>query len=89
MTAQEAIREARRRGIVLTPAGPTLHFRGPKGALREELKRELKRHKSAIIALLVEGCPTYTCSRCERFVFAEADVVCYWCRRAAEETHRA
>ena len=39
MTAQQAIEEARSRGIVLTPAGATLRFLGPKGALSEELKR--------------------------------------------------
>ena len=81
MTAHEALQEARRRGIVLTPAGATLRFRGPKDALSEELKRELKRHKPAIITLLMEGRSTYPCVRCEQFVFAEADAVCYWCRR--------
>ena len=89
MTAHEAIEEAQRRGIVLTPAGATLRFLGPKGALSEELKRELTRHKPEILNLLEEGRSTYPCSRCERFVFADPDIVCYWCRRAAEATHEA
>ena len=89
MTAQDALQEARRRGIVLTPAGAALRFRGPKDALNEELKRELVRHKPAIIVLLGKGRSTYPCSRCERFAFAEAETVCYWCRRAAEVPHYA
>ena len=89
MSAKDAIREARRRGIVLTPAGATLHFGGPKDALGEGLKRELRRHKPEIIALLGEGLPTYPCSRCERFAFAEPNVVCHWCRHATEVLHEA
>ena len=33
MTAHQAVQEARRRGIVLTPAGANLRFVGPKGAM--------------------------------------------------------
>jgi len=57
--------------------------------LGEELKRELKRHKPEILVLLEAGSSTYPCSLCGRFSFAEADVVCYWCRHAAEATHEA
>ena len=89
MTAHEVLQEAQRRGIVLTPAGTSLRFRGPRGALGEDLKRELKRHKPEIIVLLVEGRSTYPCGECGRFAFAEADVVCYWCRRAAGVPHEA
>lgn len=85
MTAHEALQEAQRRGVVLTPAGATLRFRGPKGALSDELKSNLKRHKPEIIALLEEGYPTYPCSKCEQFAFAHADVVCYWCRKVLHE----
>ena len=85
MTAHQAIQEARRRGITLTPAGATLRFVGPKGALNEELRRELKRHKPEIITLLGEGPSTYPCSRCERFVFAGPNVICYWCREVPHE----
>ncbi len=85
MTAQQAIEEARSRGIVLTPAGATLRFLGPKDALSEELKRELKRHKPEIITLLGEGRSTYPCARCEQFAFAEAGTVCYWCREVPHE----
>ena len=89
MTAQQAIEEARNRGIVLTPAGEKLRFRGPKGALSEKLKCALTRHKPEILNLLEEVRSTYRCSGCERFVFAEPDIVCYWCRRAAEAIHEA
>ena len=85
MTAHEALQEAQRRGIVLTPAGATLRFRGPKDALSEELKRELKRHKPAIIVLLGEGRSTYPCIRCDRFAFPEAGTCCYWCREVPRE----
>lgn len=88
MTAHEALQEARRRGIVLTQAGSTLRFRGPKDALSEDLKRELKRHKPTIITLLGEGRSTYPCSRCERFAFA-VPTVCFWCCAAAEKEHHA
>ena len=89
MTAHQALQEARRRGITLTSAGKTLRFRGPTDALSEAFKRELKRNKPEIIVLLGEGPSTYPCSRCERFAFAEADVVCYWCRSAARVPHHA
>ena len=85
MTAHEALRETRRRGITLTPAGTTLRFHGPKGALSGELREALTKHKPEIIALLAEGVATYPCSRCERFVFIEPDVVCYWCREVPHE----
>ena len=85
MTARDAIREARRRGIVLTPAGVALRFVGPQGALSEYLKRELKKHKPEIIVLLGERRATYPCSRCDQFAFAEAGTICYWCRQVPHE----
>ena len=85
MTAQQAIEEARSRGIVLTPAGAKLRFHGPKGALNEELKRALAKHKPEILNILEEDRSTYPCSRCERFVFAEPNIVCYWCREVPHE----
>ena len=85
MTALEALQEARRRGIVLTSAGTALRFRGPKNALSEDLRRELKRNKPEILNLLVEARSTYPCTRCERFAFPEAGTVCFWCRGVPHE----
>ncbi len=85
MTAHEALQKAQRLGIVLTPVGATLRFRGPKGALSEALKRELVRHKPEIIVLLGEGLSTYPCTTCGQFAFHEADTVCYWCRKVRRE----
>ncbi len=85
MTAHEALQEAQRRGIVLTPAGTSLRFRGPKDALGEEFRRELTRHKSEILEILGGARSTYPCSRCDRFAFAEAGTVCYWCREVPHE----
>ena len=85
MTAHEVLQEAQRRGIVLTPKGTALRFRGPKDALNEELKRQLVRHKPEIIAILGAGPETYPCSSCGQFTFSEADVVCYWCREVPHE----
>ncbi len=85
MTAHEALQEAQRRGIVLTPAGTSLRFRGPKDALGEEFRRELTRHKSEILEILGEGRSTYPCSSCGRFAFAEANMVCYWCHEVPHE----
>ena len=85
MTVHEVLRETQRRGILLTPEGTSLRFRGPKGALNEELKRELVRHKPAIIVLLGEGPSTYPCTTCGQFAFHEADTVCYWCRKVRHE----
>ncbi len=85
MTAHEALQEAKRRGIVLTPQRTAIRFRGPRGALSEELKRELVRHKPEILVLLRAGRSTYPCSACGRFAFAQADVVCYWCRGVPHE----
>ena len=79
MTAHEVIQEARRRGITLTRAGANLRVRGDEGSLTNELKIELQRHKPEIIAILREVRSTYPCSRCERFLFAEPGVLCYWC----------
>ena len=89
MTVHEVLRETQRRGILLTPEGTSLRFCGPKGALNEELKRELVRHKLEILALLVEDHATYPCPRCRRFAFVEPDTVCYWCHQAAEAPHEA
>ena len=85
MTAHEVLQEASRRGIVLTPAGTSIRFRGPKDALSEDLKQALKRHKPQILQLLGAGRSTYPCSLCGRFAFTEADVVCYWCRKVPRE----
>ena len=85
MTALEALQEARRRGIVLTPSGTVLRFRGPKNALSENLKRELKRHKPEIMTLLSTGPATYPCTTCGQFAFPEAGTRCYWCREVSRE----
>ena len=85
MTAHEALQEAQSRGIVLTPVGPILRLRWPEGALDEELRRELMRHKPEILALLRGDFPTYPCARCETFAFHEAGTVCYWCRKVRRE----
>ena len=85
MTAHEVVQEARRRGITLTLAGANLRVRGTEGSLSEGFKRELKRLKPEILVILQEARPTYPCSRCERFVFIEPDVVCYWCREVPHE----
>ena len=84
MTAQEALQEAQRRGIVLTPSGTTLRLRGPRDALRD-LKDELRKHKPRIIRLLAEGPPTYPCTTCRQFAFPEAGTACYWCRKGRRE----
>ena len=85
MTAHEVLQEAQRRGIVLTPKGTALRFRGPKEALNEELKRELVRNKPEIIVILEAGRSTYPCSMCGQFAFAEAGTICYWCREVPHE----
>ena len=85
MTAHDVLKEARRRGIVLTPAGTFLRFRGPKNALSGALKRELVRHKPELIVLLEAGPVTYPCTSCGRFAFAEASTVCFWCREVPRE----
>jgi len=85
VTAHEVLQEAQRRGIVLTPKGTALRFRGPKDALNEELRRELVRNKPEIIALLVDDRSTHPCSTCGQFAFAEAGTICYWCREVPHE----
>ena len=84
MTAQEALQEAERRGIVLTPSGTTLHLRGPRDALTD-LKHELGRHKQTIIRLLGGGPPTCPCPTCRQFAFPEAGTACHWCRKGRRE----
>ena len=85
MTAQEALQEARSRGIVLTPVGTILRLRGPADALDEELERELKRHKPEILVLLKKPRSGYPCARCQSFAFPEAGTFCYWCRKVLHE----
>ena len=45
--------------------------------------------ESEILELLKTGRSTYPCSRCARFAFIEPDVICHWCRHAAEVPHEA
>ena len=85
MTAQQAIQEARRRGITLTPAGTKLRYRGPEGSLGDELKKALKENKPEILALLGKTRLTHPCIRCDRFAFPEAGTCCYWCREVPRE----
>ena len=85
MTAQQAIQEARRRGITLTPAGTKLRYRGPEGSLGDDFKRELKKNKPEIIALLKEPRSGYPCARCQSFAFPEVGTVCFWCRKVRHE----
>ncbi len=89
MTAHEAIQEAQRRGITFSTAGTTLRFRGPKDALSDDLKHELKRHKPEILEILEAGPATYPCSRCAKFSFPGPGILCLWCRRDAEVPHEA
>ena len=86
MTPNEALQEARRRGIELTPVGQILRLRWPEGALDEELRRELKKHKPEILALLKEPYSAgYPCARCQSFAFPEAGTFCYWCQKVRHE----
>jgi hypothetical protein len=55
MTAAALIEEVYRRGIVLTPRGDRLGFRGPVGALTPELKAALKQFKPEVLGLLAAG----------------------------------
>ena len=85
MTAHEALQEARRRGIDLTPLGQILRLSWTEGALDEDLRRELVRHKPEILALLKEPRSGYPCARCRSFAFPEAGTFCYWCRKVRRE----
>ena len=85
MTAHEALQKARSRGLTLTPEKGMLRLRGPKDALSEELKLELKRHKPEILTLLKEPRSGYPCARCQSFAFPEAGAFCYWCRKVCHE----
>jgi len=50
--AREIVSEASQRGIELYPDGEFLRFRGPKGALTDELKSRLVAHKGEILSHL-------------------------------------
>ncbi|MCH7533901.1 MAG: hypothetical protein IIB36_19360 [Gemmatimonadetes bacterium] len=84
MTAADLLRVVREQGVELTPDGDQLRYRGPREALTPDMLIELKRLKPDILALLSTPHETHPCSRCQRFTFPEAGVVCYWCRSTPE-----
>ena len=84
MTAADLLRVVREQGVELTPDGDQLRYRGPREALTPDMLIELKRHKSDLLTLLSTPRETHACSRCRRFAFPDAGVVCYWCRSTPE-----
>lgn len=85
MDAAKLIGELKRLGVELRPAGDKLRFR-PCSAVTPEMRRELARHKSALIRLLTRErgqTPPYNCIRCQRpvdLVLGQAgDVWSYRC----------
>lgn len=52
MTPSELLAELERRGIILRPEGDAIHYTAPKGAMTDELREAIRRHKPEIIALL-------------------------------------
>ena len=53
MNAVELLDELGSRGITVTADGDRLKVDAPKGTLTDDLRAELKRHKTALLALLV------------------------------------
>jgi hypothetical protein len=52
MTAKAVIAEATRRGIALIADATNVFYRGPRGAMTEDLRASLREHKNEVIALL-------------------------------------
>lgn len=62
MTAEEALDEARRRGVRVRAAGPKLRWRC-RGPLPDDLRDLLAAHKPALLAVLARTGP---CPQCRR-----------------------
>ena len=82
MTTAELLRTARERGIELRPDGACLCYSAPPGALDDDLRAKLTRHKGEILRALTRR-ETHPCDRCGRFAFPSSRV-CYWCRNVPE-----
>ncbi len=52
MTLQELLQTVKERNIALVADGDLLRYRAPEGALDDDLKDELRRHKPEILAVL-------------------------------------
>jgi hypothetical protein len=61
VTAAALLQAPTNRGARLTLAGDKLHYRGPAGALTEDLRARIAEHRAALLALL--QAPPASCQR--------------------------
>lgn len=57
-TVAELLQQVRTKGVLLTIDGDRLRFKGPKGAMTDELKQRIQANREQIIALLQIGAET-------------------------------
>ena len=59
MTAEELVTRLSRRGISLWSEAGQLHYRAPEGALDDELRSELRLHKTAVLNIVAQRHSTF------------------------------
>lgn len=100
MTPAELLDQCRSRGVELTTAGDQLHFRAPAGTVDGKLRAALRRHKSALIAIVAGKCALCgrpvgakrqcwscldrACDRCGKPTGSAFQVYCYPCQQVGE-----
>lgn len=79
--------ELQRRGLYVEPRGPDVLRIGPPELLDEDILKEARRVKAALLEVLTTP-HTWPCTRCGNFVF-RLPTLCYWCRKAEERPAHA
>jgi len=80
MTAHDVLKVADHRGIQFNISGYEIQFDAPKGAMDDELIRQVKRNKSHLLLLLDKNAPIWCSTNCEhgqRKVID--DMLVLWC----------
>lgn len=80
----EIVRELRDRGIALFIVGDELRYRAPKGALTEELRELLQRHKPGLIQFLARAGITAVYRQCPPYPDGTGLVKCFYCTRLVQ-----
>jgi hypothetical protein len=85
MTPNRVLFKANQRGITLEASGEKIVFRGPKGAMTEDLIAEIEAVKPGLIKLILRSERLGTCLGCEcefaTYRVWDNGVLCLYCKK--------